>query len=98
MNALLHFIASGFFGFLLGFVFFWGLWSTVKGFDQSRHPALRMMVSFLLRISIVIVGFYFVARYGDWLHVLIAVFGLILSRMFINQRIGHYSTRKESEQ
>lgn len=94
MNELLSFVVSGILGVLLGLVFFWSLWSTVKRLDRSRHPALMLVVSFLLRISIVFVGFYFIVRYGGWSHVLIAVFGLILSRMFISQRLKHHYTTR----
>lgn len=94
MNELVRFIASGIVGVLLGLVFFWGLWSTVKAFDRSRQPALVLMVSFLMRISVVLVGFYFIARYAGWPHVLIAMCGFILSRMFISQRLKHHYTTR----
>ena len=53
-------------GLLLGAIFFGGLWWTVRKGMTSAHPALLFFSSMLLRMSIVLLGFYFIL--GDnWL-------------------------------
>lgn len=45
-------------GFLLGVIFFGGLWCTVRNAVAARRPALWFIGSMMLRISIVTWGFY----------------------------------------
>ena len=45
---------------VLGAVFFGGLWWTVRKGVSSTQPALWFFGSLLLRMSIVLAGFYFV--------------------------------------
>ena len=52
-------------GLVLGTIFFGGLWWTVRKGVSSKHPALWFLGSMLVRMSIVLLGFYFVGR-GDW--------------------------------
>src|ERR1039458_3649574 len=52
-------------GLLLGAIFFGGLWWTVRKGVSGKSRALWFPVSMLLRMSIVLVGFYFVGR-EDW--------------------------------
>lgn len=51
-------------GFGLGCVFFGGLWLTLRGVERSRHPALVVVGSFLLRLGAVGAGLWWVARAG----------------------------------
>jgi len=46
-------------GLLLGAFFFGGLWWTVRKGVSSKHPVLWFPGSLLLRMSLVLVGFYF---------------------------------------
>ena len=48
-------------GVLLGAIFFGGLWWTVRKGVSSEQPALWFFGSLLLRMSIALAGFYFVA-------------------------------------
>ena len=52
-------------GVLLGAIFFGGLWLTVRKGVSSKQPALWFFGSLLLRMSIVLGGFYFVSG-GHW--------------------------------
>jgi F-type H+-transporting ATPase subunit a len=52
-------------GLVLGAIFFGGLWWTVRKGVFSKSPALWFLGSMLLRMSIVLAGFYFVGG-GDW--------------------------------
>jgi F1F0 ATPase subunit 2 len=84
-------VASCFAGALLGLIFFWGLWTTVKQLERGRYTAVWMLGSFVLRFSLLLTGFYFLARYAGWEHVLSAAVGFTLSRVLVVHRLrpGH---------
>ena len=77
-NMILVFIA----GLLLGALFFWGLWFTVKKTITSTKPALLVLGSFDSRMAIVLIGFYFIAA-GNWQRLLIALLGFITARVIV---------------
>jgi F1F0 ATPase subunit 2 len=66
-------------GAMLGVVFFGGLWWTVRKSLYSKHPALWIFGSLMLRISIVAAGFYlFSGRH--WGRLLLSLLGFIAAR------------------
>lgn len=75
---ILAFIA----GLALGTLFFGGLWLTVKKAVTAKIPALWIFGSFFLRISITLVGFYFISS-GNWKRLLICVAGFIVARTLV---------------
>ena len=97
MNGLLQLSAALVAGALLGLVFFGGLWTTVSGLDRSTHPALLTLASLLLRFGLALAAFYFLARYAGWQHVLAAVIGFTLPRLFIIRRISLPRPDKEPD-
>ena len=69
-------------GLLLGTLFFGGLWWTVHKGVFSNRPSFWFIGSRLLRMSFVLVGFYFVGR-GDWQRLVTCLIGFILARLII---------------
>ena len=69
-------------GLLLGMIFFGGLWWTVHKGIFSNRPAFWFIGSRLLRMSFVLVGFYFVGR-GDWQRLVACLVGFIIARLII---------------
>lgn len=88
MSTLFEYIVSFIAGVLLGLFFLQGLWVTIRNIDKTRHPALRLLVSILVRFSLVLAGFFFLARYAGWQHVLTAVVGFTLLRIYIVRRFS----------
>lgn len=86
MSELLKYTASFLTGVLLGLVFLQGLWVTVRDIDRSHRPALRLLISLLLRFSVVLAGFFFLTTYAGWQHVLTAVLGFTLLRVYVMRR------------
>ena len=78
IDMILVFIA----GLALGTLFFGGLWLTVKKAVNAKIPALWIFSSFFLRISITLVGFYFIGS-GNWVRLLICLSGFIIARFII---------------
>ena len=69
-------------GLVLGTIFFGGLWWTVRKGVSSKHPALWFLSSMLVRMSIVLLGFYFVGR-GDWQRLVACLVGFIIARFIV---------------
>jgi F1F0 ATPase subunit 2 len=69
-------------GLLLGAFFFGGLWWTVLRGVSSRRPALWFFGSILLRMSIALVGFYFVGG-ENWKRWLLCLLGFVLARLVV---------------
>ena len=69
-------------GMLLGTLFFGGLWFTVKKAVTAKIPALWIFGSFILRIGIVLVGFYFIGL-GDWKKLIACLIGFIIARFVV---------------
>lgn len=82
MNEILNLILALVAGFLLGTIFFGGLWWTVQNGLSSRRPALWFSGSLLLRTSTSIAGFYF-ASGGHWGRLLVCLFGFFVMRQVI---------------
>ena len=69
-------------GLLLGSVFFGGLWWTVRRGISAKSPAPWFLGSMLLRMSVVLAGFYFVGR-GDWQRLVTCLIGFIIARFIV---------------
>jgi len=79
MNEIVYIILAFIVGLLLGTIFFGGLWFTVRKLVTSKIPALWFLGSFILRVSITLIGFYYISS-GSWQRLLISVAGFITAR------------------
>jgi len=82
MNETLTFTLVGLAGAALGGVFFGGLWWTMRRGVSSGHPALWFLGSGLVRMGIVVAGFYF-AGGGQWRRLASALAGFIGARLVV---------------
>ena len=73
-------------GFLLGLFFFGGLWLTVQHLARSRHAALLMISSLLVRLTLTVSGFYFVMQ-ETWHNLLACLFGFLIARTLVVRRL-----------
>ena len=100
MNSIFILVLALVEGLMLGAIFFGGLWWTVRKGVFSKSPALWFLGSMLLRMGIVLAGFYFVGR-GDWQRLVTCLLGFIIAR-FIVMRLTRtpieppHSTAKEA--
>lgn len=69
-------------GIALGLFFFCGLWWTVHMGATSRQPALWLFGSLLMRMSIALVGIYYVAG-SDWERMLCCLSGFVIGRVIV---------------
>lgn len=85
MNTLLHSLLVLPLGFALGIFYFSCLWFTVRHLPRSQHPVLLMVGSGVVRLSIALLGFYFMVG-GEWERLLIALLGFLLARSLLIAR------------
>jgi len=84
---ILGWLVALFVGGLAGFVYFLGLWITLKRLPVSNNPALLMLSSLLLRMAFVMSVFYLIMLNVGWQGLLIALVGLTLVRFILSR---HY--------
>lgn len=82
MNETVTMIAAFVGGMALGIIFFGGLWFTVKKAVDAKIPALWVFSSFVLRIGITVVGFYFIGA-ENWQRLIICLLGFIAARFIV---------------
>ena len=82
MNETLMLGLAGATGLVLGAIFFGGLWWTVCKGVSSPRPALWFLGSMLLRMGIVLAGFYFVGG-GQWQRLLVCLLGFVIARFLV---------------
>jgi len=82
MNETLTLILAGVGGAALGAIFFGGLWWTVREGVSSSRPALWFFGSMVLRMGIILVGFYFVGG-GQWQRLVACLLGFVVARFSV---------------
>lgn len=80
-------IMSGAAGLGLGVFFFAGLWWTIRRGGSAQRPALLFLGSLLLRMGIVLTGFYLVSD-GDWQRLLVCLLGFVIGRSILTRFAG----------
>jgi len=98
MNDILRLLPALVGGFLLGAMFFGGLWWTVQKGISSTQPALWFFGSLLLRTSITLAGFYVISD-GHWETLLVCLLGFTIARMTVTRltRLAETPTRPTQE-
>ena len=82
MNETLTLTLAWLAGTILGMIFFGGLWWTIQKAVSSQRPALWFSGSLLMRMSIALAGFYFVAR-GHWQSLVACLVGFVMARLMV---------------
>ena len=82
MNETLTLVLALVTGVLLGAMFFGGLWWTIQKGVSSQRPVFWFFGSLLLRMSIILTSFYFIAR-GHWERLLVCLLGFIIARLIV---------------
>lgn len=82
MNETLALVLAWAAGGVLGTIFFGGLWWTVGKIVSSKQPASWLLGSLLLRMGIVLAGFYFVSD-GRWNRLVACLVGFLFARLLV---------------
>ena len=75
-------------GLALGAFYFIALWQTVQRLPVADSPARLMLVSFILRMAVVMAGFYLVMGGEHWERLAVAMLGFIIIRKILTYRLG----------
>ncbi len=78
MNDTLAIAFAFFAGLAAGGFFLWSLWWSVRRLPNSRSPALLMLASFLVRMTVVLGVLGLLAMRGDWRWLVAAGIGFAL--------------------
>lgn len=81
------FILAFIVGMALGAFYFLNLWRTVSKLTTADSPTLMMAGNFILRMAVVLGGFYLVMG-KHWERALVAVLGFVLMREILTRRLG----------
>ena len=84
MNEIVSLLLTLLAGMAFGVLFFGGLWLTVRKGLTSKSPTLVFMGSLVVRVAIVVVGFYYVGADG-WQRLLLCLAGFLIARTVITR-------------
>ncbi len=73
-------------GLGLGYLYFAGLWLTVRRLPGARRPHLLALASFLLRLGLAFGGFFVIG--GGWTRLVAGLLGFVLMRSGLVYRWG----------
>ena len=71
----------------LGLFYFGGLWWTLRSLPGKPHPRARLGLSFVLRTSIALLGFWFVIE-KDVYAFFFTIGTFFLTRLFLTRKLG----------
>ncbi|OKH40047.1 hypothetical protein NIES2119_03610 [[Phormidium ambiguum] IAM M-71] len=97
VNDLILFLLALATGIGLGLLYFGGLWLTVRQLPKTPYPLLLTISSFVGRISISLLGFYFIltSKHSDWviLHLLACLLMVFWIRNLLLQQLQSHPRR-----
>lgn len=94
--SVIDIVISALGGAFVGFLFFGGLWLTVRAIGTARHPAGLAIASSIVRIVGFVAAFYLIARFGNWVDLVVALAAAIIVRTILVRKLG-YKNSKQSE-
>jgi F1F0 ATPase subunit 2 len=74
-------------GLALGAFYFTALWRTVRKLPEAQSPAGVMLGSFILRMAVVMAGFYLIMTGGHWERLAAAMIGFLIIRKILTYRL-----------
>jgi len=87
----------------LGWLFYTGLYRTVQALGRAQHPALLLGASLLLRMLLLLAGFWVLLKAGEhwtadgWTTLMPGLLGVIAARALLLRRYGRPGERLEGK-
>jgi F1F0 ATPase subunit 2 len=75
-------------GLALGAFYFTALWRTVRQLPLAKSPASMMLGSFIIRMVVVMAGFYFVMSGEHWERLATAMLGFFIMRKILTYHLA----------
>jgi F1F0 ATPase subunit 2 len=86
------FVIAALAGVLFGFIYFGGLWLTIQKMRQVGRPVLLLTGSFIVRLGLVLAGFYLVSN-GRLEYLTVSLIMFFLTRYYFIRKIQPVSER-----
>lgn len=74
-------------GVLLGFFYFGGLWITLKHITQAYKPTYWLVISFVIRVSFVMIGFWAIMK-RDLISFIFTFLAFLITRAILTRTLG----------
>ncbi|MCB1985334.1 MAG: ATP synthase subunit I [Burkholderiales bacterium] len=87
MHDLLYLVLMFLCGVVLGGIYFFGLWFTVQRIHNGKHPVFWLISSMAVRMILLLLAFYLILSYGNWIHLLAVLAGFVVLRMIYTRRV-----------
>jgi F1F0 ATPase subunit 2 len=78
-------------GMALGAFYFMALWRTVRQLPSAKNSARLLLGSLILRMAVVMAGFYLIMGAGHWERLTAAMLGFIIVRKILTYFLGPQS-------
>lgn len=88
MNVLFVLILMFAAGLTLGAFYFLSLWQTVRRLSRTESRARLLLVSYVLRLAVVLTAFYFMMQGGHWERLAVAMVGFVIMRKILTYHFG----------
>lgn len=75
-------------GMVLGAFYFMALWRTVRQLPSAKNSARLLLGSLILRMAVVLAGFYLIMGAGHWERLTAAMLGFIIVRKILTYCLG----------
>jgi F1F0 ATPase subunit 2 len=75
-------------GLALGAFYFISLWQTVQKLGQTENRMRLLIISYVLRLAVVLTAFYFMMQGGHWERLAAAMIGFLAMRKILTNRFG----------
>lgn len=86
IDRLLILAAMPVIGFAVGIVYFQGLWLTLNRYSGQKHLGSKLLVSFLIRLTLAIGVFYYFMQ-DDWQRLILLLIGFLIARQVMIRRL-----------
>jgi len=73
-------------GFIVGILYFQGLWLTISRYSGSKYLGGKLLVSFLIRLTLAIGIFYYFMQ-DDWQRLILQLIGFLVARQVMIRRV-----------
>jgi F1F0 ATPase subunit 2 len=77
-------------GVLLGLFYFGGLWMTLTYISRSKRPKSSLVLSFVIRILLVLIGFWAIIRL-DPVAFMLTFSAFLITRVILTRSLGRES-------
>ncbi len=92
MNTMVILILMLAVGLVLGAFYFMSLWQTVSRLAQTESRLRLLMISYVLRLAVVLTAFYFLLADGHWERLAVAMIGFVAMRKILTHHFGPQKT------